>query len=74
MVRPTQVRSGHVRCQLCTHRGNLEELIITKGKNSKYTYRCARKSEWGDRMPIEFIENADTLDSKLIKSPDDDKS
>lgn len=23
----------------------------------RYTYRCARKSKWGDRMPIEFDEN-----------------
>lgn len=24
--------------------------------SSRYTYRCARKSEWGDRYPIEFDE------------------
>lgn len=35
MVRQTQVRSKHTRCKLCTHRGTLEEIIITKGKHSK---------------------------------------
>lgn len=83
MVRPTQVRTRHTRCKFCTHRGKLEEVVVTKGKHSKYvqyskviysfsnsialirvlffinryTYRCARKSDWGDRMPIEFEEN-----------------
>lgn len=36
MVRPTQVRSRHTRCKLCTHRGKLEEVVITKRKHSKY--------------------------------------
>lgn len=36
MVRPTQVRSKHTRCKFCTHRGKLEEIVITKGKHSKY--------------------------------------
>lgn len=35
LVRPTQVRSGHTRCHMCTHRGKLEEVIITKSKHSK---------------------------------------
>lgn len=35
VVRPTQVRSRHVRCNLCTHRGKLEDIVITKGKHSK---------------------------------------
>lgn len=57
LVRPTQVRTRHTRCKMCSHRGKLEEVIITKRKHSKYTYRCARKSDWGDRLPIEFEEN-----------------
>lgn len=36
LVRPTQVRTRHTRCKFCTHRGKLEELIVTKGKHSKY--------------------------------------
>ncbi|XP_031627853.1 methyltransferase-like protein 17, mitochondrial [Contarinia nasturtii] len=57
LVRPTQVRTRHTRCKLCTHRGKLEELVVTKGKHSKNTYGCARKSDWGDRMPVEIVEN-----------------
>lgn len=36
IVRPIQVRSRHARCRLCTHRGNLENVIITKRKHPKY--------------------------------------
>lgn len=36
MIRPTQVRSRHTRCKFCTHRGKLEEVVITKRKHSKY--------------------------------------
>lgn len=34
IVRPTLVKSRHTRCRLCTHRGKLEEVIITKRKHS----------------------------------------
>lgn len=57
LVRPTQVRTRHTRCKVCTNRGQLEEIVFTKAKHSTYTYRCARKSDWGDRLPIEIEEN-----------------
>lgn len=39
MVRPTQVRTRHTRCRFCTHRGELEEVVITKAKHSKYVHK-----------------------------------
>lgn len=35
VVRPILVKSKHVICRTCTHRGELEEFIVTKGKNTK---------------------------------------
>lgn len=35
LVRPTQVRTRHTRCKMCTHRGELEEAVVTKRKHSK---------------------------------------
>lgn len=36
LVRPTQVRTRHTRCKLCTSGGQLEEVVFTKAKHSKY--------------------------------------
>lgn len=36
LVGQTQIRTRHTRCKLCTHRGKLEELVVTKSKHSKY--------------------------------------
>lgn len=47
IIRPVQVRPRHTRCKLCTHRGKLENVIITKRKHSKYvnsTFEIAEKT------------------------------
>ncbi|KAG6804124.1 methyltransferase-like protein 17, mitochondrial [Apis mellifera caucasica] len=53
IVRRVLKRSKHVICRMCTASGELEEQIFTTWKNGKNTYRCARCSEWGDRLPFE---------------------
>lgn len=35
LIRPTQVRTRHTRCKMCTSRGQLEEIVFTKAKHSK---------------------------------------
>lgn len=35
VVRPIQIGSRHVICRTCTHRGELERFVVTKGKNTK---------------------------------------
>lgn len=35
LIRPTQVRTRHTRCKMCTHRGKLEEVVVTKAKHTK---------------------------------------
>ncbi|CAL7933606.1 unnamed protein product [Xylocopa violacea] len=60
IVRPVLKRSKHVICRLCTSSGELTEQIFTTWKNGKNTYRCARCSEWGDRLPFEIIETKET--------------
>lgn len=37
---------------MCTMEGNLQEIIFTSSKHGKQVYQCARKSNWGDRLPI----------------------
>lgn len=39
---------------------------------SRYTYRCARKSQWGDRLPIEFDEPVDEGEGDWSDVEDDD--
>ncbi|XP_075151457.1 ribosome assembly protein METTL17, mitochondrial [Haematobia irritans] len=52
LVRPTLVRSKHSICRMCTPHGNLREIIFTQSKHGRFTYRCARASRWGDRLPV----------------------
>ena len=49
VVRHPQIRSGHVRLQLCTPDGIIEQRTVAKSQ--KDIYRAARKAEWGDRFP-----------------------
>ena len=60
IVRPVLKRSKHVICRLCTASGELEEQIFTTSKSGKNTYRCARASEWGDRLPFKIEKSNST--------------
>jgi ribosomal protein RSM22 (predicted rRNA methylase) len=31
--------------------GKLQEVIFTASKHGKWSYRCARGSDWGDQFP-----------------------
>lgn len=35
LVRPTMLRSKHVRCRICTSNGKLNEVVFTASKNGK---------------------------------------
>lgn len=52
IVRAPLVRSGHTICRLCTAQGELKEIVFSKSKYDKNTYRCARSSNWGDELPV----------------------
>lgn len=56
IVRNVLHRSGHTICRMCIATGELKEEIFTKHKHGKYMYRCARASEWGDRLPLCYEE------------------
>ncbi|XP_031828110.1 ribosome assembly protein METTL17, mitochondrial [Nomia melanderi] len=45
-------RSKHAICRMCAASGELHEQVFTAWQNGKQTYRCARSSEWGDRLPV----------------------
>ncbi|XP_067625698.1 ribosome assembly protein METTL17, mitochondrial [Eurosta solidaginis] len=52
IVRPTLNRSKHVICRMCTVDAKLQEVIFTQSKHGRDAYRCAKASNWGDRLPV----------------------
>ncbi len=46
ILRHPQKNSGHVRLVLCTEKGAVEEITVTK--SNKQAYRAARDASWGD--------------------------
>ncbi|XP_061111529.1 methyltransferase-like protein 17, mitochondrial [Conger conger] len=49
---PVLRRSRHVHCDLCFSDGELRRVIVTAHRHGRDLYRCARRSHWGDRLPI----------------------
>ncbi|XP_029032389.1 methyltransferase-like protein 17, mitochondrial isoform X1 [Osmia bicornis bicornis] len=64
IISPILKRSKHVVCRMCTASGKFEEQIFTAWKNGKNTYRCARSSAWGDRLPFKFEEIKESEESE----------
>ncbi|XP_066586018.1 ribosome assembly protein METTL17, mitochondrial [Prorops nasuta] len=54
IIRPVLKRSKHVICRMCTASGEFQESIISKKPYKGHVYRCAKVSEWGDRIPMNF--------------------
>jgi len=55
VVRPVLSRSRHTICRLCTQEGQLSEIITTRSKHSKTINACARRTVWGDLLPVELL-------------------
>ncbi|CAJ0919974.1 unnamed protein product [Ranitomeya imitator] len=51
VVGPVLLRPRHVHCNTCCPDGKLHHDVITAKRHGKDLYRCARKSDWGDRLP-----------------------
>ncbi|XP_077295306.1 ribosome assembly protein METTL17, mitochondrial [Arctopsyche grandis] len=66
IVRPKLARSRHMICRMCCSNGKLEEVIVTASKHGKTAYRCAKKSQWGDRLPVTI---SDKFVEPTIKQP-----
>nr|XP_033819251.1 methyltransferase-like protein 17, mitochondrial isoform X2 [Geotrypetes seraphini] len=47
-----QRRTRHVHCSLCCSDGSHRHTVLTARKQGRDLYRCARASEWGDRLPV----------------------
>ncbi|KAJ8272576.1 hypothetical protein GJAV_G00090850 [Gymnothorax javanicus] len=54
---PVLRRSRHVHCQLCCSNGELRRTVVTAHRHGRDLYRCARSSDWGDRLPITQLED-----------------
>ncbi|KYQ56061.1 hypothetical protein ALC60_05044 [Trachymyrmex zeteki] len=61
IVRAVLKPSNHTICRMCTKSGELKEEIFTKYKHGKHMYRCARESEWGDRLPLHYEQQQENL-------------
>ncbi|CAD1480449.1 unnamed protein product, partial [Heterotrigona itama] len=76
IVRDVLKRSRHCICRMCTSSGKLEEQIFTTWKSGKNTYRCARNSKLGDRLPFEIEkvkEEDETMEQKETKEEEEFK-
>lgn len=67
VVRPVLTRSRHTICRLCTNEGKLEEIVVTRSKHSKENNTIARKTKWGDLLPVQLSRP----EAQLDHSPDD---
>ncbi|KAG9487204.1 hypothetical protein GDO78_007200 [Eleutherodactylus coqui] len=67
VVAPVLRRTRHVHCNTCCSDGKLHHDIITARRHGKDFYRCARKCDWGDRLPA-MLSSSDTPD----KNEDDE--
>ncbi|XP_056248376.1 methyltransferase-like protein 17, mitochondrial [Seriola aureovittata] len=52
LIAPVLRRTRHVHCQMCCTDGQLQHTVVTARKHSRDMYRCARSSDWGDRLPV----------------------
>lgn len=65
LVAPVLRRPRHVHCHTCGPDGQLHHVVMTRKKHGRDVYRCARSSDWGDRLPIIQQEEADPLSDSV---------
>ncbi|XP_063310871.1 methyltransferase-like protein 17, mitochondrial [Pelobates fuscus] len=51
VISPVLRRPRHVHCHMCCADGQIYHDVITTRRHGRDLYRCARNSEWGDRLP-----------------------
>ncbi|CAD6997656.1 methyltransferase-like protein 17, mitochondrial [Ceratitis capitata] len=68
LVRPTLQRSKHIVCRMCTEDAKLQEVIFTQSKHGRNAYRCAKASDWGDRLPIKLGAELPTIRKTFRKN------
>uniref|UniRef100_A0AAY4AW16 Methyltransferase like 17 n=1 Tax=Denticeps clupeoides TaxID=299321 RepID=A0AAY4AW16_9TELE len=56
LTAPVLRKPRHVHCQLCCSSGELRHVVVTARHHGRDTYRCARNSDWGDRLPVAVVE------------------
>ncbi|XP_045461777.1 methyltransferase-like protein 17, mitochondrial [Harmonia axyridis] len=61
LINPTLIRHKHVICTLCTKEGKIEQSVFTASKYGKLAFRCAKASDWGDRLPMTVKDTPDDV-------------
>ncbi|KAM6918547.1 ribosome assembly protein METTL17, mitochondrial isoform 2-T2 [Xenentodon cancila] len=57
VIAPVLRRTRHVHCRMCCPDGHLQHVVVTARKHGRDVYRCARSSDWGDKLPM--VQKAD---------------
>lgn len=68
LVRPTIRRTRHVTFDVCRE-GEIERIVLSKGKTEKKIYRMIRKAHWGDLWPYKNTEKDRLMENKKPKKP-----
>ncbi|RZF47117.1 hypothetical protein LSTR_LSTR005195 [Laodelphax striatellus] len=74
IVSPNLKVSRQSICRLCTSEGKLQEVIFTKAKSGKESYKCARASRWGDLLPVKLKEVEVEVRDWAAKSSEEEES
>ncbi|XP_042562085.1 methyltransferase-like protein 17, mitochondrial [Clupea harengus] len=69
LTTPVIRRPRRVHCQLCCSSGELKRLVVTARLHGRDTYRCARSSDWGDRLPVVLAEDEDDVTVQSDNEP-----
>ncbi|XP_062386567.1 methyltransferase-like protein 17, mitochondrial [Sardina pilchardus] len=69
LTAPVLRRPRRAHCQLCCSSGELKRLVVTARLHGRDTYRCARKSDWGDRLPIVLAEDEIDVNDQSDNEP-----
>lgn len=72
IVRPILERHKHVHCRMCTEEGKIDDGIFTVKRHGKLVYRCVKKSNWGDRLPIKIQQGEAKADGEYFSDDDTD--
>jgi ribosomal protein RSM22 (predicted rRNA methylase) len=61
LIQAPLLRDKHIICRACVQDGKLQESILTKRKHGKFTYKCAKVSNWGDQLPFTSLDGGTNL-------------
>jgi len=69
ILKPMNMKKGHLICEVCCKNGNIERHVLTK-KKDPFVYKAARKFlRWGDRIPLDELKRPMNIRLPLPPTP-----